>query len=130
MDSQNTRQVSIDDILAEDNTGHRSHFLEQIRIQYLSEIVFFEKHVLDAIDQFADLNEKELSISKYREALIYADPNKTRSEINQWLARACACSIEEMLLSEAKRTMYSVSEFKRNLCSALLKKSAPTSRVK
>lgn len=121
--------INVDELLVEDFSGSRSHFLEQIRLQHLAETIAFEKHVLDAIDQCADANEKEVTVGKFREAIVHADPNKPRSEVNQWLARGCASSIEETLLLEAKRSLFSTADFKRNLKAVLLKRSPPPARA-
>jgi hypothetical protein len=81
---------------------------------------------MDCIDQFNELNDREMIISKYREALNHADPNKSRTEVNKLLSRATGLSIEEMLLAEAKRVAVGVEEFKLRLKSGLIQKSAPT----
>jgi hypothetical protein len=127
MDNQNSRYVSAKEILYEDMNGNRPHFLEQLKLQYITEAIAFEKHVMDCIEQFNDHNlSNELTISKYREAIIHADPNKSRTEVNKLLSRATAMSIEEMLLAEAKRMTVPVDEFKLRLKSGLLQKSAPS----
>lgn len=114
------------EILSEDDHGNRSHFLEQLKLQHINEAVTFEKHVIDCIDQFTDSGEKEMTVAKYRDALNYADPNKTRSDINKLLARGCGTTVEEILLMEAKRIPISIEDFKKRLKSGLLQKSAPT----
>eukprot|EP00981_Chlorochromonas_danica_P015405 scaffold12037_cov159-Ochromonas_danica.AAC.6 len=129
IDCPNARYIGIEEILLEDHSGNRSHFLEQIRLQHISEAMNFEKHVLECIDQFAE-GDNNTTIGKLREAIIHADPNKLRPEVNQWLARGCGCSVEEVLLMEAKRAVHPVIDFKRLLRSVLLKRSPPPARVK
>lgn len=81
---------------------------------------------MDCIDHFNENKDREMTIGKFREAINYADSNKSRTEVNKLLARACAMSIEEMLLAEAKRMTVFVEDFKLRLRSGLLQKSAPT----
>lgn len=71
------------------------------------------------------LNAGEIAISKLRDALVLADGNKTRTEVNQLLARGAGCTVEAVLLREAKRVPLVVEEFKSNICLGLLKKSPP-----
>lgn len=130
MDNQNSRFINPKDILYEDQQGNRPHLLEQLKLQYINEAISFEKHVMDCIDQFNEMNEKDMMIGKFRDALIYADPNKSRTEINKLLSRSCAMSIEEMLLAEAKRTMIPIEDFKLRLKSGLLQKSPPVAGQK
>ena len=66
---------------------------------------------------------QELPVSKLREALMLSDANKSRMEINQLLARGAGCSLEEVLLKEAKRVVLSVEAFKSKVVAGLLKKS-------
>lgn len=115
--------------MTEDDQGNRPHFLEQIKLQHINEAISFEKHVIDCIDQFTEIGEKEMTVAKYRDALCYADSNKPRSDINKLLARGCGSTVEEMLLLEAKRVTISLEEFKRRLRSGLLQKS-PASQAK
>ena len=65
----------------------------------------------------------EVYISKLREALILADANKTRTEINQILARGHNSNIETILLYEAKKNSININQFKSNIANVLLKKS-------
>ena len=65
----------------------------------------------------------EVYISKLREALILADANKTRTEINQILARGHNSNIETILLYEAKKNSININQFKSNIANILLKKS-------
>eukprot|EP01034_Spumella_vulgaris_P025798 gene25798-32290_t len=127
IDNRGKRFVNVTELLSEDENGHRSDFFEQLKLQHITECVSFERHVMDCVDQFnKSSNENEMTLNKLREALIYADQHKTRTEINHLLARACNLSVEETLLMEARRTPLSVEEFKRRLRSGLLKKSAPS----
>lgn len=126
IDNKGSRFVNVTELLREDDSGRRSDFFEQLKLQHISECVAFERHVMDCIDQFnKSTNEAEMTLNKLREALIYADSHKTRTEINLLLSRACNLSVEETLLTEARRTPLSVEDFKRRLRSGLLKRSPP-----
>lgn len=129
LDNQSSRYVNPKVILFEDRDGLNPHFLEQLKLQHINEALSFDKHLMDAIDQFSS-HDVEMTISKLREAINYADPNKPRSEVNKFLSRACGGSIEDMLLLEAKRTPQSVAELKRKLRSGLLQKSPPSMKNK
>lgn len=72
----------------------------------------------------------EVSISKIREALCQADPNKPRSDINTWLCLGTKMTVEEVLLAEAKRVLVSAKDFKSSLKMHLLKKSPPSVNTK
>lgn len=71
-------------------------------------------------------NEKMMTISRLREALVFADPDNQRAGVNKLLARACCVGTEEMLVLESKRTQYPVETFKKNLKQGLIKKSYPS----
>lgn len=58
--------------------------------------------------------EKMMTVSRLREALVFADPDNQRAGVNKLLARACAVGTEEMLVLESKRTKFSVEFFKNN----------------
>jgi hypothetical protein len=128
MDNQTSRFVNPKEILYEDVNGNRPHFLEQLKLQHITEAITFEKHIMDCIDQFTESTEKEMPIGRFRDAISYADPNKPRTEVNKLLSRACAMSIEEMLLGEARRVIVNIEDFKRRLRSGLLQKSPPSGK--
>lgn len=67
----------------------------------------------------------ELCVGDIREALVYADKNKTRSEINRYLARGSFCTVEEMLVMEVKKTMVPLDLFIKRLRRGLLFPSLP-----
>lgn len=75
---------------------------------------------------FADL-ERSMTISRLREALVFADPDNQRAAINKLLARACAVGTEEMLNLESKQVKLNVEFLKNNLKQGILKKSYPGS---
>lgn len=124
-DNKGSRYVNGSDLMQEDDSGVRSDFLEQLKLQYVTECIAYERQVMDCVDQFSSGGTGELTIGKLREAIIYSDAHKTRTEVNQLLARGCALTVEDTLLQEARRVTLSVEEFKRRLRSGLLKKSAP-----
>ena len=130
LDNQSGRYINPEEVLTEDEHGNRPHFLEQLKLQHINEAISFEKHVIDCIDQFTDIGEKEMTVAKYRDALTYADSNKSRSDINKLLARGCGSTVEETLLMEAKRVSISVDEFKKRLRTGLLQKSPPSQAKK
>ena len=70
--------------------------------------------------------EKMMTISRLREALVFADPDNQRAGVNKLLARACGVGIEEMLVLESKRTQFSIDFLKKNLKQGIIKKSYPT----
>lgn len=68
-----------------------------------------------------------LPLSRFREALVYADPDNTRAGLNKLLARGCNMSIEEMLVIEVENLSFPVADFKENLKTGMIKKSHPSS---
>ena len=82
-----------------------------------------EKIVLACVEQICEPGVVEVAIGKLREALALSDANKARSEINQLLARGVGCTLEAVLLKEAKRVPVVVEEFKVNIKAGVLKKS-------
>jgi len=105
--------------------GTRTAFYDLLTTQHMNECIEMERVVMTCIDQLArtEQDATEIVVSKLREALALADANKTRLELNQLLARGANCSIEDILIREAKRIPLSVEDFKRNLKTGLLKKS-------
>ncbi len=135
LDNKGSRYVNVAVLLSEDEFGSRSEFFEQLKVQHISECLSYERHVMDCVDQFTSGGRGAdgeptalLPINKFREALIYSDAHKTRTEINHLLARGCGLSVEETLLMEARRTAVAAEDFKRRLRAGLLKKSAPVSK--
>jgi len=70
----------------------------------------------------------EITINKLREALMHADSNLSRSEVNHLLARGCGMTVEDVLIQEAKRELISFDDFRRKLKNGLLKKNIPKQR--
>lgn len=125
VDNGHARTISLSVLFHEDITqGKRSHFLEQLKLQHILETISYEKHIMDCIDQFNDPPEVTMTVSKLRDALTYADNQKARSEINFLLSKGCQCTIEDMLLLEAKRSaVINVQEFKKYLRYGLLQRN-------
>jgi len=124
LENKSGRYVNVSELLLEDEHGARGVFCELLRQQHLSESITFYEQVLTCIDAArVDASESTMSIARLREALVLADENKPRGEINIYLARGCACSLEQMLLLEAKRENVPLADFKIRLVKGLLKKS-------
>ena len=68
----------------------------------------------------------EITLTRLREALVFADPDNQRAAINKLLARACGVGTEEMLSFENQKTKFRVDYLKKNLKQGLLKKSYPS----
>jgi hypothetical protein len=126
LDNKAGRYLNVKDVINDDSFSQRSHFLEQLRLQHINEAISFDKHVMDCITQFSDTGETEMNVTKYRDALNYSDPNKSRADVNKLLARGCGTTVEEMLLMEAKRTTVPIDLFKKKLHAGLLHRSPPT----
>ena len=140
------RFVLYEELLEEDEEGNQGKFCETLRMQHLTECSTFSRRVMDVITQFYDdsvaeatttdaiedlalmtSNGPSLTVSQLRNALSLADADKTRNEINKYLARGCDKSIQDVLLMETDRTiMIPVESFKANLKRGLIKKSKPT----
>ncbi|RYH21420.1 hypothetical protein EON65_20770 [archaeon] len=150
LDYQNNRHLPVTTLCTEDISGNRSHFLETLRSQHLSEMIAFDKHLTEVYDSVVKEGEGgesgvgggvggtgtsgsggiEVSISKIREALCQADPNKPRSDINTWLCLGTKMTVEEVLLAEAKKVLVCAKDFKNSLRMHLLKKSPPSINIK
>jgi hypothetical protein len=76
---------------------------------------------------FDDSIERAMTLSRLRDALVFADPDNQRAAINKLLARACGVGTEEMLALETKKTKFTLEFLKKNLKQGLLKKSYPSS---
>ena len=62
----------------------------------------------------------EMTVGKFRDALMEALPDWSRQEISHLLCRGCDCSLEDALLMEAKRSTVSVEAFKTRLKTKLI----------
>lgn len=62
----------------------------------------------------------ELTVGQIREAIMKADPNKPRNEINSYLARGCFMAVEDMLLLEANKTLVQLPLFLKRLKRGIL----------
>jgi hypothetical protein len=72
---------------------------------------------------------RTIKISRIRDALMFADPDNSRSGVNRLLARGCFTSVEDTLLMEGRGADIPLDQFKGALKNMLLKKSAPGSGV-
>ena len=128
MDTQQkkTRMVDYASLLEEDADGNQGMFAEMVRDQHLTEIIHYSQHVVDVIGQ---VHEREgsngkMTIPQLREALLLADPDKQRLEINSYLSRGCACELRSLDEREARHDEVDLVLFLENLTSGLLKKSS------
>lgn len=122
-----SRYVNATLLLWDGEEGERSPFLELVKAQHLEDCESMERVVRGCIEQVCETEPPgvaEISLSKLREALVLSDVNKTRGEINQLLARGAGCTLESVLLKEAKRVPVLIEEFKVNIRAGVLKKSA------
>lgn len=118
------RNVQYNDLFEEDEDGNQGDFCELLRAQHLEEIIAFDKKLVDSITDAAN---KEgvtaLSISTLRDVLQQADPDKSRADINLYLARGANCTIQEVVEKETNEEMCMVLDFIPRLRDGLLKKS-------
>ena len=56
-----------------------------------------------------------MTVGSIREAIVHADPNKPRNDVNTYLARGCHMAVEDVLLLEAKETPVSLPIFLKRL---------------
>ena len=71
------------------------------------------------------LPDETMPLSRFRAAIEFADSYKSRPDVNKYLARGCGCSIEDVLIMEARGVQVQIESFKKNLRNGLLKKSNP-----
>lgn len=117
-------------LLWDGEEGERSPFLELVKAQHFEDCTTMEKVVMTCIEQACEVGVVEIALNKLREALVLSDANKTRMEINQLLARGVGCTLENVLLKEAKRVPVLIEEFKTNIKLGVLKKSPVPSAKK
>jgi hypothetical protein len=151
LECKGRKNVLYRELLEEDENGNQGRFCETLRMQHVTECTTFSNHVIDVIDQYANDEDSiqafingekkeegdgddgstvhssapatHLPISRFREALVYADPDNSRAGLNKLLARGCDMTIEEMLLVEIEKLSYPVSDFKDNIKTGMIKKS-------
>ena len=133
-------------------TGTRGMFCELLRLQHISESSQFYATVLECIDTTCGVatqgvnslayggignsssiasageTQESASVSTFRKALLAADEQRPRAEVNAYLARGLGVTLEELLLVEAKRLRFPIADFKRRLRAGLLKKSVPVEK--
>lgn len=113
--------------LQQNRVLERSIFLELFRLQYISEYTSYEKHVMEMINKLHGPNNSigETTISKIREAILVAEPNKGRTEVNILLANGCSSSVHDMLLLDAQNAMININDFQKKMRKFLIKRSPP-----
>lgn len=116
-------------MLFDGEDGEESLFIKLVKAQHLEDCISMEKNVMACVEQLCEPGVVEVPIGKLREALLQADKNKTRLEVNLLLARGARCTLEAILLKEAKHIPVSLEEFKIDIKNGLLKKS-PTKKPK
>ena len=129
MENKGARSINPNIIFHEGENGDRGRVAELLRLQYIVESAEFDKRVNDLIHKAKEPGTNEATLSKLREALMNADPNKSRPEINMWIARGCGVTVEEALLMEAKKELIQVEPFQKKLRKELLKKSSPENKL-
>lgn len=129
MESKGTRAINPYVLFTEKENGDRSRFLELLRFQFTSECAEFDRRITDCLNKAKEPGTSDGYIGKLRDALSFADPNKTRADINKMLARGCGVTIEEVLLMEAKKDLVPIDTFQRTLRKELLKKSGPSKKT-
>ena len=116
-------------LFTESENGDRSRFAELVRSQYIVECSEFDKRVSDLINKAKEPGTNDGLLSKIREAIVNADPNKSRPEVNELIARGCDATVEEALLMEAKKDLVSIEAFQKRIRKELLKKSGPDNKM-
>lgn len=116
-------------LLGEDESGNQGHYCEMVRSQHLQESINFSEHLINMIlHARPNHHTNELTLNVIREAIMRADPNKPRNDVNRYLARGCHATVEDTLLMEAKETPVLLSTFIRRLRRGVLFPSGvPTS---
>lgn len=127
IESKGNRDIDLDEILEEDiNNGIKGPFLDLLCQQHVSEFIAIADNISTEISNICDPGAFDMPVSRFRDAILGSDPNKPRSEVNEYLARGCGKSVEDMLLLEAKRVPINVAEFKKCLFSGMIKRSPPS----
>jgi hypothetical protein len=83
------------------------------------------RNVRDASEVDPESGVHGITLRRYREAIVASDGNKTRSEVNRVMAYCSKMTIEDMLLTEARRTSLPLEDIIQRLKSRLVKKSPP-----
>ena len=82
----------------------------------MQESLDFSEHIERMIDRArVPKDSKEMTVGVIREAIMRADVNKPRNEVNSYLARGCHMAVEDVLLLEAKKIPVSLPIFLRRL---------------
>jgi len=124
IESKGNRDLNLDEILDEDaNNGIKGPFLDLLCHQHISEFIAITDSIYTEISNICDPGAFDMPVSRFREAILGSDPYKPRSEVNEYLARGCGTSVEDMLLLEAKRVPINVADFKKQLCNGMVKRS-------
>ena len=124
--SNKSRVVHYCELLQSDSQGNQGKFCELLREQHLSEIVAFSQHVQATIHEATgNGNDTELPLPRLREALVKADPEKPRAEVNAYLARGAGVEPKELVEKEQSNQLCEVTRFIKNLKRGLLKRSTP-----
>ena len=124
--SNKSRVVHYCELLQSDSQGNQGKFCELLREQHLSEIVAFSQHVQATIHEATgNGNDTELPLPRLREALVKADPEKPRAEVNAYLARGAGVEPKELVEKEQSNQLCEVTQFIKNLNKGLLKRSTP-----
>ena len=119
-----SRVVHYCELLQSDAQGNQGKFCELLREQHLSEIVAFSQHVQATIHEATgNGNDTELPLPRLREALVKADPEKPRAEVNAYLARGAGVDPKELVEKEQNNQLCDVAQFLKNLNKGLLKRS-------
>jgi hypothetical protein len=139
LENKSARTINnLKSLFIHDENGRRGGFLEQLRTQYIQEIQQYTEKMIEGIQKCkptsaaaadAKTTDKSTLLGRLRQSISSLDPEKTRAEVNIYLARGVKKPLENTLILEAKRTPINLDKFVMNLKMGLLKKSTPPEAI-
>lgn len=120
------RKVNYIDVFQDDHEGNQGKFVEAIRDQYLEEAIEYAQELMDALEmaQSNSRSGRGLNLNQLREAFLGVDPQKSLSEVDEYIARGCGIDVDEVDdVDDSFQVELKV--FVKKLKSGILKRSTP-----
>lgn len=121
------REINYRDLLESDAEGNQSDFCELLRDQHVEEILEYGEHLAKTIRDAAAKHHdpKKMPLAMYRNAIVAADPEKPRFEVNTYLAQGANIDLKDLVDLEQSDHTCAPEYFLKHLSKILLKCSTP-----
>lgn len=123
------RKVNYIEVFQDDKEGNQGKFVEGLRDQYLEEALEYAQELSDELLETAaqggTASRNGLNVNQMREAILKVDPQKSFSDVDEYIARAFGLAHADEVEDLEDSFRVPVDNLVRQLRTGLLKRSTP-----